>query len=737
MAKKIRKLIASLLVLCMCISAATISITAAEVPVDIETTAGTVSGTQTTTDTSTPNADGSTTQTQTVVTHTPEGGVTSTAGNTTTTVEFQETETTTTHTDAEGNLISKSGNVVGEETVTQTTTTVNSPVEEEIYTGSVEITFDEDGNGTSKVESKLPEAPADAENVQTGEDSIGWETTENEPAVPGAGNGTDVNGDDLVDTITTQTTTVTTTTVTITDRTVEADLVPDYTLPPDEYHDVEDSEVQGIGDAELPAGETWTEVSGYKQAQIEKIQDQLYFGTEDAAKAAATQLALDAILNGKEIPADTEAAIKTAAEALINASMAEDVPTTSEETKDPEITISNVSLTVNDKAAGYENNTDLDATNDVYNASVKFDVIVTEDVNGELTVVIRQNGEEVASQTLTALDKNDDGSYSVNIRDMQLQEGDEEMAIDLDIRLDGVQQMAAKQVYSHTTTTKVPAQKPDDQTLAGYTSHSGNEKQNENGNMIADTNSWNTGSHNQSFTVEGSGAKVNIQAADQNTADGREVVNVTTDKTIEADYIIIKAANGYIKYAVPGGILHAGVIYSVENDYNSEIGMTGGISHVTIWGSGEAVDIPEEEINRIILGEAGQHREVVLNAGVNLNFEVDEAIKTTNSSEEKTTTTTRTWGDSYSNSYEPSGGTPDPDPNNPGPNNPDPTPNNPPAPQSRIVVRNVDNDLTEIDDEEVPLAKAPKTGDVTTVLAAVSLFSAGGLVTLNRKKKEE
>jgi len=122
---------------------------------------------------------------------------------------------------------------------------------------------------------------------------------------------------------------------------------------------------------------------------------------------------------------------------------------------------------------------------------------------------------------------------------------------------------------------------------------------------------------------------------------------------------------------------------------------------------------------------------------VNLNFEVDEAIKTTNSSEEKTTTTTRTWGDSYSNSYEPSGGTPDPDPNNPGPNNPDPTPNNPPAPQSRIVVRNVDNDLTEIDDEEVPLAKAPKTGDVTTVLAAVSLFSAGGLVTLNRKKKEE
>lgn len=42
-----------------------------------------------------------------------------------------------------------------------------------------------------------------------------------------------------------------------------------------------------------------------------------------------------------------------------------------------------------------------------------------------------------------------------------------------------------------------------------------------------------------------------------------------------------------------------------------------------------------------------------------------------------------------------------------------------------------------IDDEEVPLAAAPKTGDITTVLAAMSLFSAGGLVVLNRKREDE
>lgn len=43
----------------------------------------------------------------------------------------------------------------------------------------------------------------------------------------------------------------------------------------------------------------------------------------------------------------------------------------------------------------------------------------------------------------------------------------------------------------------------------------------------------------------------------------------------------------------------------------------------------------------------------------------------------------------------------------------------------------------EIDDEEVPLAAAPKTGDPTILLAAVSLFSGAGLAVLNRTSKEE
>ena len=34
-------------------------------------------------------------------------------------------------------------------------------------------------------------------------------------------------------------------------------------------------------------------------------------------------------------------------------------------------------------------------------------------------------------------------------------------------------------------------------------------------------------------------------------------------------------------------------------------------------------------------------------------------------------------------------------------------------------------------------ADAPKTGDITLALAAVSLFSAGGLLVLNRKREDE
>ena len=47
------------------------------------------------------------------------------------------------------------------------------------------------------------------------------------------------------------------------------------------------------------------------------------------------------------------------------------------------------------------------------------------------------------------------------------------------------------------------------------------------------------------------------------------------------------------------------------------------------------------------------------------------------------------------------------------------------------------DELLEILDEEVPLADAPKTGDISSLWAALSGLALGGLGLLNRKRKEE
>ena len=99
--------------------------------------------------------------------------------------------------------------------------------------------------------------------------------------------------------------------------------------------------------------------------------------------------------------------------------------------------------------------------------------------------------------------------------------------------------------------------------------------------------------------------------------------------------------------------------------------------------------------------------------------------------------------------------TPDPDPVDPNPDpdpvdpNPDPDPVDP-TPDPDPVDPNPDPDPSggEPDpdpsggepvpfDDDVPLAEVPKTGDPSLLWAAVSALSAGSLVLVNRKKKEE
>ena len=45
--------------------------------------------------------------------------------------------------------------------------------------------------------------------------------------------------------------------------------------------------------------------------------------------------------------------------------------------------------------------------------------------------------------------------------------------------------------------------------------------------------------------------------------------------------------------------------------------------------------------------------------------------------------------------------------------------------------------LVEIEDEDVPLADVPQTGDMSLLWVALSAVSAGGAVLLNRKRKED
>ena len=61
-------------------------------------------------------------------------------------------------------------------------------------------------------------------------------------------------------------------------------------------------------------------------------------------------------------------------------------------------------------------------------------------------------------------------------------------------------------------------------------------------------------------------------------------------------------------------------------------------------------------------------------------------------------------------------------------------PVDPPAPQP--VPLALDGEI-EIPDEEVPLADAPKTGDISGLWAVLSGFSAAGMALLGRKRKEE
>ena len=59
------------------------------------------------------------------------------------------------------------------------------------------------------------------------------------------------------------------------------------------------------------------------------------------------------------------------------------------------------------------------------------------------------------------------------------------------------------------------------------------------------------------------------------------------------------------------------------------------------------------------------------------------------------------------------------------------------APAAVVNDGDLDADEVEIPDEEVPLADAPVTGDISALWLALSGLSGSGMLLLNRKRKEE
>ena len=84
----------------------------------------------------------------------------------------------------------------------------------------------------------------------------------------------------------------------------------------------------------------------------------------------------------------------------------------------------------------------------------------------------------------------------------------------------------------------------------------------------------------------------------------------------------------------------------------------------------------------------------------------------------------------------------EPEPTEPEPTEPDPTEPDPIQPDPTEPDDNDQPDITSdsyliIPDEDVPLADVPVTGDMAILWAAISLFSGGGLILLNKKRKED
>ena len=457
MAKNMKKMLAIFMVMVMFVSVLPLQVLAAEgedaatdtvkIDVKVQTSAGEIDGTKTTT-TSTDES-GTTTTTITVT----EAKKTETTGDPAsstvkTEVAYKETKVESVTTNANGDPTATAENVDGAEIKKETTTTTESSTElveegkpetktEEVEAGSLQGSVD--AGAEKVVDTATPDT--DALDIPEVGDKDTDTVEDTDPDIQSNKENPDVIVNE--DGSTTTTTTTTTTTVdTIIETTVTDVDVTDRELITGELTTESETELGEVQKGDIvpvdgsAADADWSQVDASTdegKALIE-LAKKIYDGEEigevsEADKAVAEALAAEAKKENGDASVKALLGLVTEEETELTAS------------------IENVSITVDEKAA---DDNDGNADNDVYKATVEFEIHLSKNILGTTVVTIVQGGKVVAREALSKWnpDVKEDGanSYKVQLEGLELQEG----TVDMDITLEDVDELTTEKVYVAT-----------------------------------------------------------------------------------------------------------------------------------------------------------------------------------------------------------------------------------------------------------------------------------------------
>lgn len=616
-------------------------------------------------------------------------------------------------TSPDGQLISESGSKTGTVvTVTENegkpeTSTggpkVGDPVISDVSGSQLEVKFeDENGNlqfGT-QTDSVTPEVkPAEDdynnidENTGLGSSQVtsvdGKETTvvttEKTQSSTSSGPVVTTPEEGLTRTEVTETTTtveaVTTQTVVVTDRELIANL--------------------GEGAEASSSSEVSKELNG---DAVEGLNDLLTnMGVIDEALAPeVAEKVLEGLASGTA-PSDENA--KEVVDELLNADDAKVTEDESaiEETKAPSIVVSKVDFVVGENVEG-----------DVYKTEIDFTVVVATDVAGTTTVTVFNGSEIIASESI----ETGNGEHSFTLENLNLSEG-----VNYNLQFDfAATKDLGTDTYIYQASIETPANAAQPESgYSGFVPTVDNEMPKE-----ADKQA-----HIQHLNKHGldlpKGDKYSLVLIGK---DGEDILIPAQVRgtTINADMSQFETNELPIKHGEQCQLLlidEHGNLYEMTAEWQENDKNPNGLNNFMLISAAQLVNKEKYEYEY----SYEKTQQLAASDNVVLSFNVTEAtVETESSSVTTTTVDTKTtvtdeWNKEWNNKYEIE--KPE-DPKKPEkPNPPQPVPSN--------------DEVEVIEEELVPLAKAPQTGSISAIFAVAAAFSGLGLAGLafSAKRKED